>query len=152
LELLVEADNPNVVLDSGFKALSSILDDEVEYWMKRLESEIIIEPDIELVIAKVRPKHGIKSLLINRLSRDKYPDKSLLLMQDLGGVRVLISARRQDFKVPMNDLMEKAIVGLVDATGGGHIPAAAASIRKEDEEQFLSNVKRLLGNELKRKA
>ncbi len=151
LELLVEAEKPQMVLESGFKALSSILDDEVEYWMKRLESEIIIEPEIELVIAKVRPKHGIKSLLINRLSRDKYPDKSLLLMQDLGDVRVLISARRQDFKVPMNDLMEKAIEGLVDATGGGHIPAAAASIRKEDEEQFLTNVKRLLGNELKRK-
>lgn len=151
LDLLVEAERPQNVLESGFFALLSILDDEVEQWMKKLETEIIIEPEIELVIAKVWPKHGIKSLLINRLSRERYPDKSLLLMQDLGGVRVLISGRRQDFKVPMNDLMEKAIKDLPESSGGGHIPAAAASIRKQDEEQFLANVRRLLATELKRK-
>ncbi len=148
LELLAESDHPQKVLDSGFKSLSGILEDEVAYWMKRLETEISIEPEIELVVAKVHPKHGIKSLLINRLSRERFPDKNLLLMQDLGDVRVLISARRQDFKVPMNDLMEQAIVGLPDATGGGHIPAAAASIRKEDEEKFLANVRRILLAEL----
>lgn len=144
LDLLVEAEHPKQILDSGFRSLLKIVDDEVEVWMKRLETEIVAFPEIELYIAKVRPKHGIKSLLINRLSREKYGTKNLLLMQDLGDQRVLISARRQDFKVPMNELMEFAVKGLPESNGGGHIPAAAASIRKVDEPKFLENVKAFL--------
>lgn len=144
LGLLAEAEHPDEVLNSGFRTLTGIIDAEVEEWMARLKTEIEIVPELELVIAKVRPRHAIKSLLINKLSHELYPNQTVLLLQELGQERVLVSARRQDFKVAMNALMEKAIVGLPLATGGGHIPASAASIRKEDEPVFLANVKRLL--------
>ncbi|MEK6902475.1 MAG: DHH family phosphoesterase [archaeon] len=151
LELMVETIKPQDFLESGFSALPPILDDEVKIWMEKLKTEALIFPELELVIAKVHPRHGIKSLLVNKLSTHQHPNYSVLLFQDLGDQRVLISARRQDHKVPMNTLMEKAIMGLPTATGGGHVPAAAAGIRKQDEETFIENVKRLLATELKKK-
>ena len=151
LDLLVENEKPQDFLTSGFASLPPILDDEVKIWMEKLKTEALVFPEMELVIAKVHPRHGIKSLLVNRLSTKEYPTFSVLLLQDLGDSRVLISARRQDHKVPMNTLMEKAIEGMPTATGGGHVPAAAAGIRKQDEEQFIENVKRLLATELKKK-
>lgn len=151
LDLLVELEKPHDFLTSGFASLPPILDDEVKIWMEKLKTDALVFPELELVIAKVKPRHGIKSLLVNRLSTINFPTYSVLLFQDLGDARVLISARRQDHKVPMNTLMEKAIEGMSEATGGGHVPAAAAGIRKQDEEQFIENVKRLLGTELKKK-
>lgn len=151
LELLIEVEKPQDFLESGFAQLPGILEDEINQWMEKLKTEALVFPDLELVIAKVHPRHGIKSVLVNRLSTQHYPNHSVLLLQDLGDSRVLISARRQDHKVPMNTLMEKAIEGFQEASGGGHVPAAAAGIKKSDEEKFIENVKRLLATELKKK-
>ncbi|MBM3282409.1 MAG: hypothetical protein FJY86_03670 [Candidatus Diapherotrites archaeon] len=145
LELLVDAHHPQVVLDSGFRALVNVVDDEVNEWMEKLRTSIQLFPELELAIAVVKPRHAIKSLLINKLSREKYSNWNLIMLQEVAnGSRVTLSARRQDFKVPMNEMLEFAVKGLPESNAGGHIPAAGGLIRKEDEEKFIENVKLFL--------
>ncbi len=142
LDLLVEGRHPNEVLNSGFRSLMGIVESEVEEWLERLKTEILLFPEIELALANVQPKHAIKSLLINKLSHGKYATWNLIILQDVvNGSRVTISARRQDHKVPMNDLLEQCVKEFPDANAGGHVPAAGGSIRKQDEEKFIENVK-----------
>lgn len=145
LDLMVDADHPNVVLNSGFRTLVNVVDEEVKEWMERLRTEMKLFPEIELALASVHPRHGIKSLLINKLSRERFSNWNLVILQDVAnGTRVTLSARRQDFKVPMNDMLEFATKGMVEANAGGHIPAAGGLIRKQDEEKFIENVKNYL--------
>ncbi len=145
LDLIVAAEHPNDVLNSGFRSLVNVIDEEVADWMERLKTDIQLFPEIELALASVQPRHGIKSLLINKLSRDRYSNWNLLILQDVAnGTRVTLSARRQDFKVPMNDMLEFATKGMVEANAGGHVPAAGGLIRKDDEEKFIENVKTFL--------
>ena len=47
-------------------------------------------------------------------------------------------------KKEMNTILEKSIVGLTKCNAGGHIPAAGATIKKEDKEHFLNKLKSLL--------
>ncbi len=145
LDLLIEADHPNVVLNSGFRALVNVVDEEVKEWMVRLKTSVQLFPEIELALATVQPRHGIKSLLINKLSRERFSNWNLVILQEVaGGTRVTLSARRQDFKVPMNDMLEFAVKGMAEANAGGHVPAAGGLIRKQDEEKFIENVKTFL--------
>lgn len=152
LDLLVSAKHPDEVLNSGFRTLVNVVDAEVKEWMERLKTEVKLFPEIELALAHVQPRHGIKSLLINKLSRDRYSNWNLVILQDVAnGTRVTLSARRQDFKVPMNDMLEYAVKGFSEANAGGHIPAAGGLIRKEDEEKFIENVKTFLQNHYSKK-
>ena len=144
-DLLIEADHPNTVLNSGFRALVNVVDEEVKEWMERLKTSVQLFPEIELALATVQPRHGIKSLLINKLSRERFSNWNLVILQEVAnGSRVTLSARRQDFKVPMNDMLEFAIKGMQEANAGGHVPAAGGLIRKQDEEKFIENVKTYL--------
>lgn len=145
LDVMVGAENPQTVLNSGFRSLLNVVDDEVKEWLSRLETEVEIDEEIEFVFAHVQPKHAIKSLLVNKLSRDRFPNWNVLLLQDVAnGTRITLSARRQDFKVPMNEMLEVAIQGLPEANAGGHVPAAGGAIRKQDERVFVENVKKYL--------
>ncbi|MFH0970767.1 MAG: DHH family phosphoesterase [Candidatus Diapherotrites archaeon] len=144
LGIITNASHPNELLNSGFRSLVSVIEDEINEWMDRAERELEKEEKIELILSSVRPKHAIKSLLINKLSR-KYPHYTVIMLQDVAnGTRVTLSARRQDFRIPVNDLLEKSIAGLSDANAGGHIPSAGGSIRKEDESLFLANLRKYL--------
>jgi hypothetical protein len=145
LDLLVESTHPADVLNSGFRALVNVVDGEVSEWMERLKTDVQIFPEIELALATVQPRHAIKSLLINKLSRERFSNWNLVILQEVAnGSRVTLSARRQDFKVPMNDMLEFAVKGLLESNAGGHVPAAGGLIRKQDEEKFVENVKKYL--------
>jgi nanoRNase/pAp phosphatase (c-di-AMP/oligoRNAs hydrolase) len=52
-----------------------------------------------------------------------------------------VSARRQDLKVKMNELLETA---LGKGSGGGHVPAAAGILPRKNLKVFKSNIIRLL--------
>lgn len=145
LDLLVGANHPNDILSSGFRSLVNVVDDEVKEWMERLKKDIQLFPEIELALAVVKPRHAIKSLLINKLSRERFSNWNLLILQEVAnGTRVTLSARRQDFKIPMNEMLEVAVKEFPESNAGGHIPAAGGIIRKEDEEKFIENVKTFL--------
>lgn len=96
--------------------------------------------EIELVFIKVKNPHDIKSALINRLSRDNFIDKTLVVVLDSGREQLRFSARRPDFKIAVNDLLETAVKGIPEASAGGHKPAAAGRINREHLAQFKKNL------------
>jgi single-stranded DNA-specific DHH superfamily exonuclease len=108
---------------------------EVDYWMNEFNEKKEVFPEKELIYFEIRPQHSIKSALINKIS-EKFPNKTIVLVQDFGEEHVYFSARRQDFKVKVNDLLEKSIFGIPDSTAGGHIPAAAGKIPREYLKEF----------------
>ena len=101
-------------------------------------------PELQLHIYLIKPKHeGIKSYVVNELSQS-CPNETILLIQDTGDDKLRFSARRQDGKVKLNDLLEKAVKEIPDAGAGGHVPAAAGSVPRKHVEKFKENVKKLL--------
>ena len=105
-------------------------------------------PDLDLIIYEINPKYNVKSIIINKLSSEKYPNKTILCLSK-HQEKVIISARRQDYKIPINDLLSDAIEDLPGSTAGGHIPAAGASVRKKDLKRFKDKIKELLRTKYK---
>lgn len=84
-------------------------------------------------------EHGLKSLLSNWLSA-KEPNKTLIFGEAKED-SLIISARRQDGKVNMKELLQKLVSGFEAAESGGHFKAAGAHILLKDKDEFK---KRLL--------
>jgi len=76
------------------------------------------------------------------MSSFKMPNKTLVVCQQ-NGKMIDISARRQDRKVAVNNLLIEATRGLQNATAGGHIPAAGARILAKDWNLFKQRIIRL---------
>ncbi len=111
------------------------LKEELNKWLEEFKTKKEVFEAKELIYFELKPEHSIKSVLINSLS-DEFPDKTIVLVQDFGGEHIYFSARRQDYKVKVNDLLEKSIKGIPEATAGGHIPAAAGKIPREYLNEF----------------
>lgn len=92
-----------------------------------------------LILYEIEPEHRIKSRLINILSQKQYPTKTIVLIQ-IEKDRADISARRQDSKYSMNDMLKTAIKGIPNSQGGGHIPAAGGYLPKKHIEKFKQRV------------
>ncbi|MBU2476987.1 hypothetical protein KKG83_05955 [Candidatus Micrarchaeota archaeon] len=114
------------------------MEKEVAFWRMEFEQKKEVFPG-ELIYFELKPEHSIKSVLINRISQ-RYKNKTIVLVQDFSEEHVYFSARRQDFKVKVNDLLEKAVEGIPEATAGGHIPAAAGRIPRKYLKQFKENL------------
>lgn len=94
----------------------------------------------DLVLYSFQSDYYINSVVSTILSHNNVkPTITLLVAQDVGTF-MKISARRQDLGEDMGKLLRRATMHLPDANGGGHIPAAGATVRKEDFEKFKKNV------------
>jgi len=111
------------------------LQKELNKWIELFKENKEVFEEKELIYFEINPEHSIKSVLINRLS-ETLPDKTLVIVQDFGGEHIYFSARRQDYKIKVNNLLEKSIKGIPDSTAGGHIPAAAGKIPREYLKDF----------------
>ena len=100
-----------------------------------------VKPIGELILYHVVSKYDVKGSVATMASFKK-PHNTLILYRRNGNV-IDISARRQDRKVAVNTLLEKATKGLTNAAAGGHIPAAGARIRAKDWELFKQRIIRL---------
>jgi len=112
---------------------------EVDLFVDNREKLALFCEDINLVYYPINSKYNIKSKISNILSSKYYPEKTVVVVQP-GKTKAYISARCQTGRISMDALMKECIKGLRDATGGGHIPAAGGTIRKEDTEKFKDNV------------
>ncbi len=92
-----------------------------------------------LMIYEISPKHRIKSRLINILSQKHYQNKTIVLLEHHNS-RTDISARRNDSKLSMNDMIKSALTGIPNSQGGGHIPAAGGYLPKEYLDKFKKQV------------
>lgn len=143
-EFLFKAKDIHEFLESDFSSFRKKLHEEADKFIESFEEKAEYFPELELYLFEIEPKYNVKSFVVNQLSI-KYPEKTLIVLQYISGEeRIWFSARRQDFKVKMNELLENAVQGIPNSSGGGHIPAAAGSIPKEFREQFKENVKKIL--------
>lgn len=140
---LWKAKNPNDVLKSNLKKYSTIVQKEIDYYMRHAKKLAVFYPKKQLIIYEIKPKYNIKSNLSTVLSMI-YPNSTLILASlDKQKKNYTLSLRRQDQKIKMNELIEKALIGL-QGSGGGHIPAAGGRVARKDFEKFKENVLKLL--------
>lgn len=139
--LFLRALSPSEILASPFSSLSKDLETELAYWLSEFEKKGEFVEDLELVWFVFTPRFGIKSPLINAISIDRFPDKTVVLVQLLdGSPHALISGRRQDGKMKVNDLLERSVAGIAGGSAGGHGPAAAGKVPRGELERFRANL------------
>ena len=119
---------PQEMKNSKYANYKKMVEDELKKLVSQFHKKKEIFPKQELVFFTFKSKLDIKSILINKISTEYYPDKSVVIVEDRGKGIMTISARRQDFRVKMNSLLENAVKNFKDGIAGGHIPAACGKI------------------------
>ena len=137
MRILKKAKHPKDVLQSELASFATELQEERNKQIKLFKKNVEVHGD--LMICVLESKYKIKSAVITSLSYGDYQDKTLIIVQKQGDY-YNISARRQDRKVAVNDLLENATKDLESASGGGHAPAAGGVVRVEDFDKFKENL------------
>ena len=145
-----KAKTPKDILKAKISKYSKLLQEKLDGLIEKAEKNAEFYPEIELMLFEFSGKFNIKSALINELSR-RCKNMTIIVIEDLGKETLGISARRQDFKVKMNELLEKATKGMKGSNGGGHIPAAGGRIRRKDFWKFKGRVISILGKKYGKK-
>ena len=123
-------------LDNYAKDVQKEIDDSALMF----EKEKKIFSNGEIYFWEFAPEFYIKSILINGLST-KYKDKTLIIVEN--NKRYFeVSARRQDGKVNLVELLKKLTYGF-KGTSGGHMCSAGATILPENISEFRENIRRL---------
>lgn len=131
---------PKQVLESDYSKYAKTFHTEVQKVVEEFEEKKEVFGKQELIWFEFESNFNIKSPVINKVSNEIYPNKTVIFVQDKKDGFVSFSARRQDFKVKTNDLLEKCIEGFENAGAGGHIPASAGRIKKEDLPEFKKRI------------
>jgi nanoRNase/pAp phosphatase (c-di-AMP/oligoRNAs hydrolase) len=124
----------------SFDKYYSIVEKEVKKLIDKFKKEAEFYPDKNLYFYYAHPKYSVTSTITTILSAEE-PKKSFVFVSDINGEPDFykVSSRNQSGE-DMNLLMKKGIVGLENATAGGHVPAAAAKFMKKDFEKFKENL------------
>jgi single-stranded DNA-specific DHH superfamily exonuclease len=133
----IKAKNPKEVLESKFNIYLTEFEKEVQRILNEFNEKK--EEINDLVFFEINSNKRLKGEIANRLS-NLEPNKTFFIFQKFNE-QILISARRQDNMIKMNDLIEESIKGLNNASGGGHIPAAAGKIQLKDLNEFKEKIK-----------
>lgn len=136
----IKAKNPREILESEFNVYFKEFEEEVQRILNEFNEKK--EEFDDLVFFEFNSSKRLKGEIANRLS-NLEPHKTFFVFQEFNE-KVLISARRQDNMIKMNDLIEESIKGLNNASGGGHVPAAAGKIMLKDLNEFKKRVKEKL--------
>ena len=136
-DIISEAKSVDNILKSRLKEYKKNVEGELKKYLRVHKSKA--EFHDSLIIYEISPKHRIKSRLINILSQEHYPNRTIVLLQ-LEGDRAYISARRQDCLLSMNDMLKAALSGIPESEGGGHVPAAGGYLPKSHISEFKRRV------------
>src|SRR3989338_8540773 len=112
------------------------VNDEVEYYLKNYKKYSQMHG--ELLLIRIKPKFKIGSIVATRLS-NKLQHTTIIIAQEMKG-RMFVSARRQDFKVAVNDLLEQSVKEIKEASAGGHVPAAGARFPTAQYDVFSERI------------
>jgi len=146
LEELTNAKKPKGCLKKFYPIndkYQKILEKELEGFRKNSEKY----PEARLLLYFLREKHSSKNTVAT-ITSIKIPDWTIIILQKSNGF-ITISARRQDRKIAVNWLLEKALKGFKDSSSGGHAPAAGGKIREKDFEKFKASLLRILSEKAK---
>ena len=124
-----------------FDKYYNIIKKEVIEYEDSFRREAEFYPEKNLYLFYKTPKYHLISLAINKLALET-PEKTIVCLNDSMDSPEFLSAsfRNQLGKENVNLLVKKAINGLENANGGGHVPAAAARFLKKDLEKFKENI------------
>lgn len=133
-DVIYEAENPKSVLNSKLRKFKEEIDYEMNFWIEKFK-EVIGENG--LFIYEIKPKFPVNSSVSTILSFDYLKhDETLVVISDLGGDIINVSARRQDSKSNMAKFVQKAAFGIEGSNAGGNIPAAGATIPRKEIGKF----------------
>lgn len=132
-DTVYDAQNTEQIINSKIARFEKEVNEELNKYLEELQQKAEINEELELVYYEIKPKYNIKSPLSTVISL-KNQHKTVIIA-DISKEKIAISARRQDQAIAMNELLEKATHGL-EALGGGHIPAAGATVSKKDYPEF----------------
>lgn len=134
---------PKQILRHELNTLKEKLQRELSFWKNEFYKNAEYFPEVELYFFYMRPSARIKSVLIDVLTKE-LPNKTIVIAEDLGEPTIKCSARRQDFRLAMNELLENAAKGIPRASAGGHVPAAACSVPRKYFGKFKESLLRTL--------
>jgi len=83
----------------------------------------------------------VEAIVVNLLSAGT-PNKTFIVCQKEGNY-IKVSARRQDGKINLPELLRNLVQGFDDSTAGGHIKAAGASLPIKHMDEFRKRLKSL---------
>ena len=126
-----------------FGKYQKIVDGEIKNLVEKFKKESEFYPEKNLYLYYTTSKFNVSSVVTTILSYHE-PKKTFIFISDIDGEPDFYkaSSRNQSGKEDMNQLMKKGVNGLENATGGGHVPAAAARFMKKDLEKFKENLLR----------
>ncbi len=136
---LCSAKYPRELLKSEFFALKILFDKKLVALKERFDKEAECYSE-GVCFFHADPRFSSK--LSNIISVERK--NMVVIIFELPGPMMKCSIRRQDFKINCGDLAKQCTIGLVNAKGGGHIPAAGATFIPQDLEKFKTNVREYL--------
>lgn len=123
-------------LEQAFEVVEGEIEEIVSGFMEKAE----YYPEKKMYIYEIESKFNVASYVTTLVSKMK-PDYSFISIVGRGSM-LKVSARNQSGKVDMGKLMEKGVFGFENASGGGHVEAAAARFKREDLAKFKENILR----------
>ncbi len=132
---------PREILKSPLADLNADINAEISKWMKEpVESFHDGLLNIQVID---NPSYSIGGVVSNKRSRAER-EKAFIVITVFGD-KLKVSARSQEFKVPMNELLKKSVKDFDSANAGGHDPASGASLPSENLEEFKKNLVQVFG-------
>jgi single-stranded DNA-specific DHH superfamily exonuclease len=140
VEIMSSAGGPgDVAKDAYLLGCDRKVSGEIKRCLAEFREKAKEYPDLGLFVYRLRSRMNIAST-ISTILAEKHPDKILIVTKH-GDQHVKISARYQDGKINLSDLMKRSVAGI--GSGGGHVKAAGAIVGKKHLPEFE---RRLLGN------
>jgi single-stranded DNA-specific DHH superfamily exonuclease len=133
----------DLLLDKKMEEISSvheIVEDEINDYVDKFMDLAEFYANKKMYYLEISPKFNLASIICSLVSKLK-PEYSFVIVSVFPDNKFAkASARNQGKVCDMGELMKKAVEGLKDSNGGGHIPAAAARFRVEDLKKFKENL------------
>ncbi len=116
---------------STLKKYRSAVEKEIK---KHIHQFATVKQKDGIYLYEMKPSYRITGTLSTILGH-KHAHKTVIIV-DSSQDPICISARRNDSKIATNELLTCAIKNISGARGGGHIPAAGASVPKKHYHKF----------------
>lgn len=147
-EACIEASSPLDILEARtskarvLKKFHEEVQKEISFIVDNWKSYAEIHEDKKLIFLELKTKFAIKSPISTILSI-RNPGYTFIILRRSGNF-VSVSLRRNDGKVDCGRLAKLATKDFENAGGGGHAPAAGASIMVKDLEKFKEKILKLV--------
>ncbi len=140
-DVVYEAKNYDDVVNSKLKGYQAAVQKEINRILDEFNAKS--EKHGELRYYEIDAPYSLNSMISTILSM-RERNKTFVVLQR-NGEYYNISARRQDNKIAMNEVLAKAAEGLPNASGGGHRPAAGGKFFAKDLETVKKRIIKVLG-------